>query len=42
METVFILIWLALWAAGIYLACRVAMWVLRSIVGATGKSWRGD
>lgn len=37
-----IALWAAAWLVGLYAAARVALWLLRTVVGATGKAWRGD
>lgn len=42
-ETVLILIWLAAWLTGLLIAGKLALWLLRRVVGATGRAWRqGD
>jgi len=41
-ETVLILLWLALWALGLYVAWRLALWMLKTVIATAGKAWRGE
>jgi hypothetical protein len=41
-DAVLIALWIAMWLGGLFLAFRMAMWLLRTIVGATGRAWRGE
>jgi hypothetical protein len=41
-ETLLILAWLTAWAIGLYVAWRVGLWILKTIVSTVGKAWRGE
>jgi hypothetical protein len=41
-ETLLILVWLAIWALGLYAAWRLTLWMLKTVISTAGKAWRGE